>query len=100
MPAGFRWLGFPGAIGAVVVAEAIKYALSVWSVARHRVTVWRRDLAFSLVFAGAAGAGVIARVGVASVLPSALAECAAAGLAVLVVWSPMLLRVAKSIRGA
>ena len=100
MPAGFRWLGFPGAIGAVVLAEAIKYVLSVWSVARHRVTVWRRDLAFSLIFAGAAGAGVIARIAVARTLPSALFECAAAGLAVLAVWSPMLLRVAKSIRGA
>ena len=98
MPAGFRWFGFAGAIAGVVQAEAIKYIVSAWSLARHHVAAWRRDLVFTVVFACAVGAGVLARAGITRVDPSPWAQLLAAGAATLAVWIPLLWGVAKGLR--
>ena len=98
MPTGFRWFGFPGAVAGVVQAEAIKYVVSAWSLARDHVAAWRRDLVFTAVFAGAVGAGLLARAGIARVHPSPWAELVAAGAALLAVWTPLLWDVAKGVR--
>jgi O-antigen/teichoic acid export membrane protein len=98
MPAGFRWFGFPGAVAGVVQAEAIKYVVSAWSLARHHVAAWRRDLAFTLVFAASVAAGVLARLEVARFHSSPWMQLVVAGAALLVVWSPLLWSVAKGLR--
>jgi O-antigen/teichoic acid export membrane protein len=98
MPLGFRWLGFPGAVAGVVQAEALKYIVSAWSLARHHVAAWRRDLVFSIVFACAVGAGLAARAAGARLHPGLSTELPAAGLAILAVWTPWLWSVGKGMR--
>ena len=98
MPVGYRRLGFPGAVGGVVVAEAMKYAVSAWSLARHHVSAWRRDLAFTAVFGGAVGVGVVVRAALERAHLSVWGVLPAAAAATVAVWGPLLWGVAKELR--
>jgi hypothetical protein len=91
--------GFGGAVGGLVVSEALKYATSVVGVRRFGLNALGRDL---LVLVGAAASGAAAlwldRELVAAGVP-AVARLFIVSAAVTVAWTPALLGMLKLVRG-
>lgn len=99
IPLGYAMYGFGGAVGGLVVSEALKYATSVVGVRRFGLNALGRDL---LVLVGAAASGAAAlwldRELVAAGVP-AVARLFIVSAAVTVAWTPALLGMLKLVRG-
>ncbi len=92
IPAGFYLGGFPGALGGLVAAEALRYLVSVIGVGRRGLRVLATDSLFTLAVAGVAAAGYGAGLLVDGRIGNRFAAVGAAALPPVVAWGIVGLR--------